>query len=66
MYDIPDSFVTANYTYYRNGKLKSETDSAGRCTDYFYDGNGNLTEKDVYTTITNKNVIEYTYIQSIR
>ncbi|HCC07860.1 MAG TPA: hypothetical protein DEP72_06860, partial [Clostridiales bacterium] len=63
LYDIPDSFVTANYTYYRNGKLKSETDSAGRCTDYFYDGNGNLTEKDVYTTITNKNVIEYTYNQ---
>ncbi|HCC06742.1 MAG TPA: hypothetical protein DEP72_01055 [Clostridiales bacterium] len=63
LYAVPTNFVTKTYTYYRNGKLKSETDSEGRRTDYFYDGDGNVIEKDVYTDAINKNVIEYTYNQ---
>ncbi len=61
--NVPTNFATINYSYYKNGKLKSETDSAGRRTDYFYDDDGNMIEKHVYTDSVNKNITEYTYNQ---
>lgn len=63
LYNGDANFVVTNYTYYKNGKLKSVTDSAGRRTDYVYDGDGNVLEQDVYTNPTNKNITEYTYNQ---
>ncbi|MCG1025143.1 kelch repeat-containing protein [Dehalobacter sp.] len=55
----PVGFIAQNKTYYNNNKLKSETNSAGYRTDYFYDNDWNLSEKDVYTSSTTKNVTEY-------
>jgi RHS repeat-associated protein len=59
LYGVPTDFITQTKAYYDNNKLKSETDSAARRTDYFYDSDGNLSKKDVYTGSTTKNVIEY-------
>ncbi len=51
--------VIKYYDYYLNGKVKTETDSAGRKIAYFYDDNGIVNKKEVYTSVTEKNVTEY-------
>ncbi len=60
---LPSSFVTTSYSYYKNGKLKSQIDSSGRRIDYYYDDDGNVSKQEVYTDASNKNVTEYTYNQ---
>jgi RHS repeat-associated core domain len=61
LYGIPSSLAVTNCTYYRNGKVKTVTDSAGRKVEYRYDGDGNISVQDLYTSATSKNVTEFTY-----
>ena len=59
--DIPsESRMYIKYSdYYKNGKLKSEEDSAGRKFAYKYDKDGNLIKYDSYVSKTVCNTIEY-------
>jgi len=62
LYGIPSVFITKNYDYYRNGKLKMLTDSSGKKSIYYYDYDGNLTKEELYTQTTpseKKIVTEY-------
>ncbi len=61
LYSIPEAFVRNYFTYYKNGKIKSSTDSDGRKTDYTYDEDGNKIKDEVYTDSTNKKITEYQY-----
>lgn len=63
LYSLPSALMVVNNTYYKNGNLKSVTDSAGRKSEYFYDNDGNVSEEDVYTDPTSRNITEYTYNQ---
>lgn len=60
---LPSDSVIKYYDYYKNGKIKTVTDSAGEKTAYQYDGDGNISVQDVYTDATNKNTTEYVYNQ---
>ncbi|MDP4093577.1 MAG: S8 family serine peptidase [Bacillota bacterium] len=60
---LPSSYVSTYYTYFKNGKLKSQTDSSGKRIDYEYDGDGNVSKQEVYTDSSNCNVTEFTYNQ---
>ncbi|WP_148134550.1 RHS repeat-associated core domain-containing protein [Candidatus Formimonas warabiya] len=59
LYGVPASFATTFYTYYRDGSLKTQSDSAGRKTEYQYDPDGYLSKQDVYIDATNKITTEY-------
>ena len=59
LYSLPSTYITKSYTYWKNGKVKSVADSAGRMTDYRYDADGVLNGEDVYTGTTNYNRTEY-------
>lgn len=48
LYSVPSTFAVTNFTYYRNGLLKSKTDNEGRRVEYRYDSDGNLAAEDVY------------------
>lgn len=63
LYSLPysDRFITKNYTYYLNGKVKTETDSSGMKTAYQYDAEGNLVKEDVFTSANVYNTTEYVY-----
>ena len=47
---IPGSFITKTYDYYKNGKIKSITDNEGRRTEYLYDADGNVSRERVYAS----------------
>lgn len=59
LYGTPAGFATTYYTYYRDGSLKAQSDSAGRKTEYQYDADGYLSKEDVYTAAANKITTEY-------
>lgn len=61
LFAIPSKTVTTSYIYYKNGKLKSVTDSSGRRTDYAIDDDGNISCEEVYTGTGTNNVTEYEY-----
>lgn len=53
------TYTATNNSYYKNGKLKSVTDSDGRITQYTYDPNGYLSKKEQYTSSTDEIVTQY-------
>jgi YD repeat-containing protein len=59
--ELPAAYITKNYTYTPNGKLKSITDTDGRKTIMYYDADGNMTKKETYTSPTDKNIEEFEY-----
>jgi len=61
LYDIPADIncIIITKEYYDDDSLKSETDSAGQKTEYFYDDDGGLIQKDVYTSAAEKITTEY-------
>lgn len=59
LYALPSTFITTSYDYYKDGEVKSITDSANRKTDNVYDNDGVLSRQDVYVDSTNKNTTEY-------
>ncbi|MCX7922699.1 MAG: S8 family serine peptidase [Clostridia bacterium] len=59
LYQIPFTFVTKSYTYYKDGKVKTVTDSSGRKTEYWYDDDGNLEKEVVDVDANTKNITEY-------
>ena len=56
---IPGSFITKTYDYYKNGKIKSITDNEGRRTEYLYDADGNVSRERVYTSAAEYNTTYY-------
>lgn len=60
LWSVPNNFVTLNYSYYKNGKLKSTVDGEGRKKVYAYDNDGNIIREDVYTDASNFVTTEYT------
>ncbi len=56
---IPTNFMTVNYTYYGNNKLKSQINSNNRRTDYVYDADGNLSKQTVYADANTQETTEY-------
>jgi len=61
LYELPSGYVSKNYTYYKNGKVKSVEDNEGRKTEYCYDDDGNLSREDIYTDSVSVLSTEYTY-----
>jgi len=58
---IPTSWITLSYEYYKNGKLKNVKLDGITKSEYMYDDDGNLSQEDTYTDATNKNITEYNY-----
>ena len=56
---IPGSFITKTYDYYKNGKIKSITDNEGRRTEYLYDADGNVSRERVYASAAEYNTTYY-------
>ena len=56
---IPGSFITKTYDYYKNGKIKSITDNEGRRTEYLYDADGNVSRERVYASAEEYNTTYY-------
>jgi RHS repeat-associated protein len=59
-YGIPQAFITTAYEYYNNGKLKVQSDSAGRRLEYTYDKDGNIVTKVVKVDDNTNRITEYT------
>ncbi|MCL6557985.1 MAG: S8 family serine peptidase, partial [Firmicutes bacterium] len=59
LYALPSAFVIKNYTYDKNGRVKTETDGEGRRTCYGYDNDGNINLIESYTSASTRNVAEY-------
>ncbi len=57
--EVPESFITVHYDHYNNGKVKAVYDDEGRRKEYTYDEDGNIIKEVVYTSETEKNIIEY-------
>ncbi len=57
--EIPSKLVITNYTYYKNGKLKEQSDSSGRKTVYTYDADGNVKGEEVFTEEQNSITTNY-------
>ncbi len=60
LYATPSYYVENNYTYYKDGLVKSVEDREGRKTEYRYDDDGNLSGEDVYTDTNEIITTEYT------
>ncbi len=58
--EIPISFITTSYTYYKNGLLKSFA-LEGRKTEYLYDKQGNVLKEEKLADANTRLVTEYTY-----
>lgn len=59
---VPTSgLIWTSHTYYPDGKLKSDTDSAGSKKEYNYSNDGNLSSEYTYTTSTKYKEVDYTY-----
>lgn len=56
---LPSAYITKNFQYFKNAKLKLVTDSSGRRMEYLYDDDGNLSREAVYIDSSNANVTEY-------
>ncbi|MCX7746261.1 MAG: right-handed parallel beta-helix repeat-containing protein [Clostridia bacterium] len=55
-------YIIKSYDYYRNGSLKAVKDGAGNIrSQYWYDGDGNLSKEDVFSSKTDKTVTDYQY-----
>lgn len=61
LWGVPANLAVKNYTYYKNGKVKTVTDSGERKTEYLYDDDSNLQKESIYTSADNALVTEYTY-----
>jgi RHS repeat-associated protein len=59
LYAVPSTFAVTTMTYYRNGNLKSKSDSEGRRTEYRYDDDGNLAAQDVFIDEEIFETVEY-------
>lgn len=57
----PAKLITTSYSYYKNGLLKSTTDSAGRKTVNEYDADGNVNKEVSYIDATVTKITEYEY-----
>jgi YD repeat-containing protein len=60
LYEIPSQLITTNYSYYKNGLVKSVADNEGRTIEYRYDSDGNVSEEKVYTDSNNYITTKYT------
>lgn len=49
------------YTYFKDGKIKSITDSAGQKSEFEYDDDRNMSKETVYTDAGKFNITEYSY-----
>ena len=56
---IPSKLVITDYIYYKNGKLKEQSDSSGRKTIYTYDADGNVKSEEVFTEEQNSIITAY-------
>ncbi|EYE87369.1 hypothetical protein Q428_13665, partial [Fervidicella metallireducens AeB] len=56
---VPTNFIVTSYEYYKNGKLKRQTDTAGRITEYWYDDDLNVSKVESKIDETKKQVIQY-------
>ncbi|MBC2581762.1 S8 family serine peptidase [Clostridium sp. DJ247] len=63
LWSVPGNFVTLNYSYYKNGKIKSTVDGEGRKKEYSYDNDGNIARENDYTDTSNFIATDYTYNQ---
>lgn len=61
LYEQPVNTYTKNYTYYKNWKTKTITDSEGRKTEYQYDNDLYLSRQEDYASATEKTITEYIY-----
>lgn len=59
--NVPISMTSTNYSYYKNGLLKSTVDSAGRKSEYEYDDDGNVNKVVAYINETSTKMTEYVY-----
>ena len=57
--EIPSKLVITDYTYYKNGRLKEQSDSNGRKTVYTYDADGNVKSEEVFTEEQNSIITAY-------
>ena len=62
--DEPVVWNTITYTYYRNGKVKSISDSLGSHMEYTYDGLGNTTGESFKISAGKNSVTGYHYNRS--
>lgn len=59
---VPTSgLIWTSHTYYPDGKLKSDTDSAGSKKEYNYSDDGNLSSEYTYNTLTTYKEVDYIY-----
>lgn len=56
---LPDSYIIANNSYYKDGNLKYTIDREGRKIEYFYDDDGYLLEEDKYIDSESKIITKY-------
>ncbi|SHJ99141.1 YD repeat-containing protein [Clostridium amylolyticum] len=57
---LPESYITVNYSYYKDGKIKSTIDNEGRKNEYFYDDDGYLSSEHNYLAADKKIITNFT------
>lgn len=57
----PASWNTITYTYYKNGKVKTISDSLGSLMEYTYDGYGNTTSEKLKINSSKDSITNYHY-----